>query len=272
MTFPEIQGQVQTLANQGREGMQGQGRSREGNSAALGLVPPRGTHATSSSRLAGTEAPSGGEVLPVCCPHLVDANQLEPEGWWCRLPITSPPTNQKTVCELIKPHSLNTVTPHYTLQGGSEGISPLWPSWPVKELKLFSISPKTRSLRFTLVLGYRGLIWLQGLLSNIIVNMSASTAQSWYWNIHSPSISFLTEMGVLLALGKGRGSSANSSPAQLRGCLHDTVSDFLKSELSPRTRWKPQWFLCPNLISDTPSFLQGLLGFTGQLYSAGQPK
>ena len=51
-------------------------------------------------------------------------------------------TNQKNVCELIEPCSLNTVTPHCTLQGSFEGISPLWPSWPVKEVKYFLFHPK----------------------------------------------------------------------------------------------------------------------------------
>lgn len=139
---------------------------------------------------------------------------------------------------------MNTVTPHYPLQGSFEGISPLWPSWPVKEVKLFSISPKTRSLRFTLVLGYRGLIWLQGLLSNIIVKMSASTAQR----------------KALAGTGRSTPQAAPSSQkwecfwllvktvvpqqtAHLLNCVcasHDTVSDFLKGELSPRTRWKLQ--------------------------------
>ena len=37
------------------------------------------------------------------------SDQLESEGWWCRLPLTSPPTNQKNVHELItipESHSL----------------------------------------------------------------------------------------------------------------------------------------------------------------------
>ena len=29
------------------------------------------------------------------------SDQLESEGWWCRLPLTSPPTNQKNIHELI---------------------------------------------------------------------------------------------------------------------------------------------------------------------------
>ena len=55
---------------------------------------------------------------------------LEPEGWWCWFPLTSPPTNQKNVPELITP-SLNHYckTPHYPSKWGHSfaGISPLWP-------------------------------------------------------------------------------------------------------------------------------------------------
>ena len=90
-------------------------------------------------------------------------DRLEGKGWWCWLPLTSPPTNQKNVHELTMP-SLNHYykTPHYTLQVGThsfEGISPLWPPLPGKAIKLFfSTSPKTLSLRNNSVSGYRGQI------------------------------------------------------------------------------------------------------------------
>ena len=62
--------------------------------------------------------------------------------------ITSPPVNQKNVHMMITPCSLNTMTPHYPLQGGSfEGISHLWIPLPGKAIKLFfSTSCKTVSI------------------------------------------------------------------------------------------------------------------------------
>ena len=57
---------------------------------------------------------------------------------------------------------------HYPLQVGTrsfEGISPLWPPWPGKAIKLFfSTSPKILSPRFNLASGYRGWIQLQRLV------------------------------------------------------------------------------------------------------------
>ena len=74
---------------------------------------------------------------------------FKPEGWWCYLPIPSPPTNQKNVHELIVPCSLNTVnTPLSTprtppWKGYSlEGINLLWSPLPGKALFL-STSFKT---------------------------------------------------------------------------------------------------------------------------------
>ena len=71
-------------------------------------VSPQRIHITISlSCFSDTESPTRWEKLTVCCPQaLRPQTQLEPEGWWCWLPLTSPPTNQKNVRELITP-SLN---------------------------------------------------------------------------------------------------------------------------------------------------------------------
>ena len=48
-------------------------------------------------------------------------DQLEPEGWWCWLLHTSPPTHQKNVFKLITP-SLNHKTSYYPLQVGTHSF------------------------------------------------------------------------------------------------------------------------------------------------------
>ena len=91
----------------------------------------------------GTETPSRWENLwltMVCCPKLVDPRPVGPEGSRCWLRLTSPPTHQKNVHELIMP-SLNNYykTSHYLPKVGThgfEGSSPLW-------LLSLSTSPKT---------------------------------------------------------------------------------------------------------------------------------
>ena len=146
---------------------------KRNNSAALGQgpsSPSRDTHKISLSCFVDTETPTRWEKLSVkdgVLPTSTETpDRLEPEGWWCRLPLTSPPTHQKNVHKRITP-SLNHYykTPHYPLQVGThsfEGISLLWPPLPGKAIKLFfSASPKTLSLRFNLVSGSRGLIRLQ---------------------------------------------------------------------------------------------------------------
>ena len=100
-----------------------------------------------------------GEVNCIYC-------QLKPEGWWCWLPLASPPVNQKNAHELIMP-SLNHCykNPCFPLQVGTdrfEGIILLCPPLPAKAVKLFfSTSLKTLSLRFNSVSRYRGWIHLR---------------------------------------------------------------------------------------------------------------
>ena len=109
-------GQVQTDANQGKEGMQRQGRgSQETIVQSWGrvLVPPQGIHILISlSCFAETETPTRWEKLCAAHKH-VDPRPGGTRGWWCQLPLTSPPTRQKNVHELITPllnHSYK--TPH----------------------------------------------------------------------------------------------------------------------------------------------------------------
>ena len=61
---------------------------------------------------------------------------------------------------------LTTPPPRPSLGHSFEGVSPLWPPLPGKAIKLlFSTSPKTLSLKFNSVLGYRGQIRPQGQVS-----------------------------------------------------------------------------------------------------------
>ena len=63
------------------------------------LVPHPGIHLTISlSCFADTETPTRWKKLTVCCPQHIDPRGFGARSW---LPITSPPTNQKNVDELI---------------------------------------------------------------------------------------------------------------------------------------------------------------------------
>ena len=135
------------------------------------LVPLQGIHTTIYlSCCAETETHTRWEKLTVNEGVLPTSTEtpdcLEPEGWWCRLPLTSPPTRQRNVPELITPSLTHYYkTSQYPFQVGThsfEDISLPWPPLPGKAIKLFfSTSPQTLSPRFNSVSGYRGRIQLQ---------------------------------------------------------------------------------------------------------------
>ena len=64
------------------------------------------------------------------------SDQLESEGWWCWLPLTTPPPkNQKNIDKMFTPSLNHYHKTHYTLQVEThsyKGISPLWPPLPAK--------------------------------------------------------------------------------------------------------------------------------------------
>ena len=76
---------------------------------------------------------------------------MEPEGWWCWLPLTTPPTNQKTAHKLTTP-SLNhsCKTPHYPLQvwtqrfWGQEPAEALF-AWQSSKIILFCFTQNSAS-------------------------------------------------------------------------------------------------------------------------------
>ena len=134
--------QVQTVDNYGRGyGRQGK-NSQETIVQPWGrvLVPLQGTFITISlSCFMNIETHDRWEKVTVFCPQALRC-QI---GWngWCWLPITSPPTNQENVHELIMP-SLNHCykTSRSTLQGKThsiEGVSPPHPPLPGKASQLF---------------------------------------------------------------------------------------------------------------------------------------
>ena len=122
-------GQIQAVVNWGREGMRDQGETvKRNNSAALGQgpgSPARDTHDNIFELFCRDWNPlQVGEVNDDMLPTSTETpDQLELEGWWCRLLLTSPPTNQKNVHELITP-SLNHFykTPHYPPQVGTHMV------------------------------------------------------------------------------------------------------------------------------------------------------
>ena len=152
------------LIREGRGCRERAERVKRNNSAALGrvLVPPPGIHRTIFlSCFTDVGTPTSWEKLIECCPQALDPR---PDGTrrLMMLPLTLPPTNQKTAHELTSP-SLNHYCKTFYLtapprsEHSFEDISPLCPLLRGKPIKLlFSTLPKTLSPRFNSVLGYKG--------------------------------------------------------------------------------------------------------------------
>ena len=141
---------------------------------------------------------------------------LERESWWCWLLITSPPTNQKNVHELIMPslnHYYNQTFP-YSFQGRTysfQGISSLWPPFAWQSSKAIFLYFTQNCLRDLIWcwatearFGFsRGLLFCLSLSANKqegpIVHLSgASLSSSREWNeAESCSGCYLDRIGML---------------------------------------------------------------------------
>ena len=170
--------QVQTVNNYGRgDGRQGK-NSQETIVQPWGrvMVPLQETYITISlSCFMNTETQTRWEKLTVFCPQALRC-QIG-WNWWCWLPITSPLTNQKNVHELIMPslnHCRKLLTapssrPRHTVLRALAYCIPLclakqyscFLGFFFVFFVFFLLHSKLFSLRFNLVLGYRGRIWLQ---------------------------------------------------------------------------------------------------------------
>ena len=138
---------------------------KSGAAVGQGLGSPQGIHRKIwLSHSADTESPSRWEKLTVCCPQAG-----RPQTNWNRRMMRLTPTfltaNQSEECSwadhtLSEPLRWNTLPRPPGQHTQFEGIRLLRSSLPGRAIKLFfSTSPQTLSLRFNLVLGYRGLIW-----------------------------------------------------------------------------------------------------------------
>ena len=157
--------QVQIVANYRSEGMWIQGKNSQETivkpwSRVL-LPPTMDAHNSIFELFCRYWNPSRWEKLMVCCPQA-----CRPQTSWnqkvddadSHLPHHQPIRRMSTSWSPSLNHYYT--TPHYILQVGThsfEDISPLWPPLPGKAIKLFfSASPKSLSLRYNSVSGYKG--------------------------------------------------------------------------------------------------------------------
>ena len=147
----------------------------------------------------------------------------ELEGWWCWLPITSPPTNQKNSHELTTPCSLNTIktlTTHIAGVGGSgdtvlRALSCCWSPLAGKPIKLFfSTSPKTLSLWFSSVPVCTGQVWATEATIKVKsreLPLFFSGLRTWH--------SLWEDVGSIPGLAQWvKGSNSTPSPGNLARC------------------------------------------------------
>ena len=128
------------------------------------LAPPQGMHiAISLSCFADTAIPTRWDMLTACCPQACRPHTSRNQEVGCA-DFNLPPHHQKNFHELITPSSLNHSykISHYPFQvftHSFEDISPRWPSFPSKAIKLFFPTLfQTLSPRHNSVMWYRGRI------------------------------------------------------------------------------------------------------------------
>ena len=100
-THTKKNGQAQTVANQGREGIQRQESNGQMAFWSRVLVLYQGIHITSELLGRGWNPHQMGKVNCMLPTSMQTPGQLELEGWWFWFPLNSSPTNQKNVHELI---------------------------------------------------------------------------------------------------------------------------------------------------------------------------
>ena len=115
------------------------------------LASPQGIHIISSSCFSDPETPTRWEKWTIWCPQHIGPRTTGTRRLVRLTPTYLPPTNQKSVHELITSCLNHYQKTPYCLKGehSFEGISLLWPPLPGKAIKLFfSMLPKTLTLRF----------------------------------------------------------------------------------------------------------------------------
>jgi len=96
MPSPEFQTAGSKVANKGKR----QGRSSQETRAqpwGRVLVPPQGIHTAMWAALQILKPHQVGKVNCMLPTSTKTPGQLQLEGWWCWLPIISPPTDQKNL-------------------------------------------------------------------------------------------------------------------------------------------------------------------------------
>ena len=132
----------QLLIREGKDERQGEANSQEKQWYSPGARSwlPIKVHTKQYPRavLQILKSPRWGKLMKindgVLSASMKTPDQLEPEGWWCWLPLSPLPTNQN-IDKMFTPSLNHYHKTHYTLQVEThtyKGISPLWPPLPAK--------------------------------------------------------------------------------------------------------------------------------------------